>query len=151
MRGEGGVLVRGKFTPIRSGHFPPQRQAHALFGMPGSGGMNHAFGATSPPRPVVLDQRHVHFTGPRTQPVSTTDEGGVSATVINDNGGRKRKDERVEKLLKKAYWIMGCCGLCETWDLSYQQANRSRNGNEHRGETPLFVGGFNAGEQRTVS
>ena len=38
MRGEGGVLVRGKFFGIGSGHMPPQRQRHELFELPGSAG-----------------------------------------------------------------------------------------------------------------
>ncbi|KAL9101437.1 MAG: hypothetical protein Q9163_003309 [Psora crenata] len=36
MRGEGGVLVRGKFVGIRSGHLPPQRQRHEVLGLPDS-------------------------------------------------------------------------------------------------------------------
>ena len=34
MRGEGGVLIRGKFNGIRSGHFPPQRQHHEIMSLP---------------------------------------------------------------------------------------------------------------------
>ncbi|KAL9130652.1 MAG: hypothetical protein Q9217_001222 [Psora testacea] len=35
MRGEDGVLVRGKFVGTRSGHLPPQRQRHEVFRLPG--------------------------------------------------------------------------------------------------------------------
>ena len=34
MRGDDGLLVRGKFSGIRSGHLPPQRQRHATMGLP---------------------------------------------------------------------------------------------------------------------
>ena len=147
MRGEGGVLVRGKFTPIRSGHFPPQRQAHALFHMPGTRRSNDDVGALSAPRPVTLDQNHVRFTGPRTEPASTTDEGNVPATVMTENVGKPKKEERPERLLKKFYWVIGCCGLCGAWDLSSQHRNGlHQDSTIVGGEMPLFVGGFSARE-----
>ena len=34
MRGEDGVLIRGKFSGIRSGHLPPQRQQHETMSLP---------------------------------------------------------------------------------------------------------------------
>ncbi|KAL6717574.1 hypothetical protein ACLMJK_005489 [Lecanora helva] len=150
MRGEGGVLVRGKFTPIRSGHFPPQRQAHTLFRLPDPGRDSHPLEATSAPRPVRLDRRHVQFTGPRAEPVGTTGEGEVPATVINENEGRRRKDEKAERFFRGLYWALGCCGLCEAWDLSSEEKRR-RSESRVAGDRPLFVGGFNARQQRAVS
>ena len=148
MRGEGGVLIRGKFTPIRSGHFPPQRQSHPLFRQPGPRESNDSLRAASPPRPVVLDRRRGHFTRARTEPPANTTSSDVNvpATVIGggENEGKK-KDERSEKLLKRCYWVVGCCGLCETWDLSNQRRGGGRRGDNRRGgDMPLFVGGFNA-------
>ena len=144
MRGEGGVLIRGKFTPIRSGHFPPQRQTHPLFRQPDPRDSNGSLRPTSAPRPVVLNRRRVHFTGPRTESTNPTGEANVPAVVIAE-GETKKKDEKSEKLLKRCYWVIGCCGLCEAWDLSSQRADGGRRGASRRGdETPLFVGGFNA-------
>lgn len=28
------------------------------------------------------------------------------------------KEDRTERLLKNAYWLIFCCGLCEEWDLA---------------------------------
>lgn len=141
MRGEGGVLVRGKFVPIRSGHFPPQKQRHVLYRMPGENSESPR--TAGPPRPINLEQRHVRFTGPRTNPVSTTGNEEVSATVMGEDSGRKTKEERSEKILKRLYWVMGCCGLCEKWDLSAQNTDGSRD-TVHNASAPLFVGGTNA-------
>ena len=144
MRGEGGVLVRGKFTPIRSGHFPPQRHAHPLLPIP-SPTTNQGRPA---PRPVVLNQRHVRFTGPAIEPHSPTGHDPISPTIIGGENSRKGKQEKTEKVLKRLYWVLGCCGLCEAWDLSNQHGHDTTGQSGRvRGVAPLLVGGFRAREQ----
>ncbi|CAF9942487.1 hypothetical protein IMSHALPRED_003839 [Imshaugia aleurites] len=119
MRGEDGVLVRGKFTPIRSGHLPPQRQAHEIYGLPTTVSgqeqrtMTGALTDDQPARVVRLENRH----------------GTANRSLIGRNGQaeqgpklKKRKkterEERREKWLKNACWFFFCCGLCEEWDLA---------------------------------
>lgn len=31
---------------------------------------------------------------------------------------KTEREQRTEKWLKNAYWIIFCCGLCEEWDLA---------------------------------
>lgn len=100
----------------------------------------------SPPRPVTFDERRVHFTGPRMEPQPTTREGPVTATVMGEEavGGKKRREERVERVVKKVYWVLFCCGLCEKWDLGAEDGGGVQRGFDGAGgETPLLVGGFN--------
>lgn len=154
MRGEGGILVRGKFTPIRSGHFPPQRQQHALFRV-GDAGSHRRSGAArerSSARPVVGDG-HVRFAGPRVRRQGAGDEGPVPVSATGGGvtrSGAKKRGGRSERVLGKFYWVVGCCGLCERWEASAARGSGSQRGFEGSvgvGEMPLFVGGFDARER----
>lgn len=126
MRGEDGVLVRGTFTPIRSGHLPPQRQVHGVYGMPTAGS----------------EQRQRRMTGARTddQPARVVTLENRDRTVNRNLRGRdgqaeqgakpkkKKKTEREErtaKWLKNACWFIFCCGFGEEWDLA---ADRHQHG-----------------------
>ena len=123
MRGENGVLVRGKFTPIRSGHLPPQRQTRGLYGLPGTAseqGQRMMAGALTGDQPA----RVVRF----------ENRNGVANPNLRGRGSqagegmqRKKKTEReqrTEKWLKNAYWVIFCCGLCEDWDLAVDSQRR---------------------------
>ncbi len=117
MRGEDGVLVKGKFTPIRSGHLPPQRQVHSLYGLP----------------TTVSGQGETMMTGALSgnQPARAVGVANRDRTVISNPGGRdgqrgqgarpkKKKTERElrrEKWLKDACWLIFSCGLCGDWDV----------------------------------
>lgn len=146
MRGENGVLVRGKFTPIRSGHFPPQRQQNPIFRM---GNINDSARERSSPRPVVVD-RNVGFTGPRRERSHMTRDGVLQIGAnLNDATQREKKKEGKcpEKVLKRLYYLVGCCCLCEKWDLMEGGTGTQRGFDGSTGGAPLFVGGFNARER----
>ncbi|KAF6221457.1 hypothetical protein HO133_002313 [Letharia lupina] len=117
MRGEDGVLVRGKFTPIRSGHLPPQRQVHGVYGMPTTGSgqgqrtMTGVLTDDQPPRVVRFEDRD-----------RTANRNIKGREGHTEHGAKPKKkterEERAKKWLKNAYWLIFCCGLCEEWDLA---------------------------------
>ena len=41
---------------------------------------------------------------------------------------RTEREERMDKLLKTASWLIFCCGLCEDWDLA---ADSHQNGTQN--------------------
>lgn len=94
MRGSDGVMVRGKFTPIRSGHLPPiPQQQNTLLQTPGQ--------YSAPP--VELEARRA---------VRTLQ----SADMVMEESRRTWKRERREKRWRKVYRVIDfvlCCGLCE--------------------------------------
>lgn len=118
MRGEDGVLVRGKFTPIRSGHLPPQRRAHDLYGMPATGSgqeqrtMTGALTDDQPARVARFENR------PGTSNRNGSGRNGQAGQGAKRKKEKTKREERTEKLLKNAYWFFFCCGLCEKWDLA---------------------------------
>ena len=131
MRGEGGVLVRGNFTPIRSGHLPPQRQVHEIYGMPitgtgqGQRTMTGALPDDQPARVVRFEDRI----------------GTVNRNLRGRDGqqGAKPKktterEERTGKWLKTTCWFIFCCGLCEEWDLAAE-------GDQHGVQNVVVRGG----------
>lgn len=159
MRGENGVLVRGKFTPIRSGHFPPQRQRHAVMrvgegergGHGGGRERERAVREREEERAVVIEGP-VRFSGPRMRPRGNFEGGGVLAAAATGGGTRseKKKGGRAERVLERFYWVVGCFGGCERWEASAERGSGSQRGFEGGGgigETPLFVGGFHAAER----
>ena len=116
MRGEDGLLVRGKFTPIVSGHVPPQRQAHAFY------------------RAMEM--------APMTE--SAHDEGGnrrraESRPADQAHEARTGRKVKIDEGLKKAVWFFSCCGL---WDERYSNDENSDRGQRSRSprDAPLFVG-----------
>lgn len=117
MRGDDGVLVRGKFVPIRSGHLPPQRRAHGIYGMPAPGSgqeqmtMTGALTDDQPARVSRVGNRNEDSTRGRN---GQTEQG---ATLLEKKKKTKR-EERMNKLLKTVSWFLFCCGLCERWDLA---------------------------------
>lgn len=120
MRGEDGVLVRGKFTPIRSGHLPPQKQGQARgpYGLPGTGseqGQRMMAGALTGDEPA----RVVRFANQNGVGANSDLRGRAGqGTTQRDKIKTQREKEKAEKWLKKASWVMFCCGLCEKWDLA---------------------------------
>jgi hypothetical protein len=124
MRGEDGVLVRGKFIPIRSGHLPPlQAQRNTVFQTPGQ---------YQEPEPVR---------------VVSAQQGADMALPDWEAGRRRWKKERRERRLKRACWFIDfvlCCGLFEAGDCSAQTQNPYGGDGvaESPRERPLFVGGF---------
>lgn len=108
MRGDDGVLVRGKFTPIRSGHLPPQSQVNPIYAMPtmtgsaqGQRTMSGALGDDQPIRLVRFEDQD------RTVDYDLRSRNGRGAKP------EKKKTERSEKWLKYADWFIFCCGLCD--------------------------------------
>lgn len=144
MRGENGVLVRGKFTPIRSGHLPPQRQQHALMRVEEAAPVVSAGngGTELCPRPVAAG-RHVHFAGPRLEGAAVVSGNGVGTLEAEQ---KRRDGETREKVVKRIYWFLGCCGFCVNWRYRTQRGNGMQREADGAGDTPLFVGGFNARE-----
>lgn len=117
MRGENGVLVRGKFIPIRSGHLPPQRQINALYEMPTTGSgqgprtMSGALPDDRPARVVRFDDHDGTF--------NRDLRGRVGQAERSAKPKKKmEREQRMEKWLKKVCWVIFCCGLCEEWDLA---------------------------------
>ena len=136
MRGEDGVLVRGKFIPIRSGHLPPQRQVHGIFEMPATGsgqGQRTMTGALTddPPARVVRFEARDGNTNRNFR--SREGEAGQGAKPKN----KTEREQRRERWLKNAYWVIFCCGLCEEYDLaadnpSHGVQNMAVRGGERR-------------------
>ena len=116
MRGDDGVLVRGKFVPIRSGHLPPQRHAHGIYGMPTPESaqeqrtMAGALTDDQPARVVRISDRNGGSNRGR------NGQAEQGATLLKKK--KTKREERTEKLLKNASWFIFCCGVCEKWDLA---------------------------------
>lgn len=151
MRGENGVLVRGKFTPIRSGHFPPQRQRHAVMRVGEGERGGHGGGREREGERAVVVDGPVRFSVPRLRPRGN-EGGGVLAEAATGGGtlSEKKKGGRAERVLERFYWFVGCCGGCERWEASAERGSGSQRGFEGGvgvGETPFFVGGFHAAER----
>ena len=136
MRGENGVLVRGKFTPIRSGHLPPQRQGHGIYEMPAISseqGQRTMTGALTDDQPA----RMVRFED-RDRTVNRNLRGRNRQAQQGAKPKKKaEREERRETWLKNAYWFIFCCGLCEEWDLAadsgqYGAQNMVVRGGERR-------------------
>ena len=107
MRGENGVMVSGKFTPIVSGHHPPQHQVHRLF---------------RPPNPADLTQAE-----PPEEPEQANDAGVHAARARNGEGAAlpasgniprrrfhwepfRKCHERKRKWAQNICWFLCCCG-----------------------------------------
>lgn len=105
-----------------------------------------------PSRPVGVDGR-VRFSGPRLQSRGGVEGGAVPVPVSPATGGGTRRGEgRSERVLRGFYWVVGCCGGCERWEKAAERGSGCQRGFEGGGgvgvgETPLFVGGFRAGER----
>jgi hypothetical protein len=95
MRGDNGVVVRGKFIPIVSGHFPPQRQVHAVFRAPYQ---VHA-GALEPQTPA----RETNTPANR---VIQTSAMHIDERPQVGNAQSSKND------WKQACLFVFCCGLC---------------------------------------
>ena len=107
MRGENGVMVWGKFTPIVSGHHPPQRQVHSLLRAPNPADL------TEPEAPEELEQasdRRGHAARAR--------NGGNAAIPASENIPQrgfhwepfKKYHERKRKWAQNILWFLFCCG-----------------------------------------
>ena len=107
MRGENGVMISGKFTPIVSGHHPPQHQVHSLF---------------RPPNPADLAQAE-----PSEEPEQASDAGGHTARARNGEGAAlpasgnipqrrfhwepfRKYHERKRNWAQNICWFLFCCG-----------------------------------------
>ena len=120
MRGEGGVLVRGKFTPIRSGHLPPQRQVRGVYEFPRTGseqGQRMMRGALTGDQPARVVS-HGNRDGMANHNRDRQAERGTKQMK------KRKREERTEKWVKNASWIIFCCGLCEDWDLAADSHQR---------------------------
>ncbi|KAK0514140.1 hypothetical protein JMJ35_003862 [Cladonia borealis] len=107
MRGENGVMVWGKFTPIVSGHHPPQRQVHRLFRAPNPADL------TEPEVPEELEQAsdgRGHTARAR--------NGGNGAIPASENIPQrglhwepfKKYHEKKRKWVQNIFWFLFCCG-----------------------------------------
>ena len=107
MRGENGVMVWGKFTPIVSGHHPPQRQVHRLF---------------RAPDPADLTEPE-----PPEEPGQASDAREHAARALNGENAPiparenipqrrshwepfKKYHERKRKWAQNICWFLFCCG-----------------------------------------
>ena len=106
MRGQDGTMVRSRFIPIKSGHFPPQRQAHAIMRV--REGTNEDAAASLPARPVMAGQTQNNLTRPGIQPGSQIQD---SAEASDSRQGKKNR--KWERVWEKVCWFVGCCGFCE--------------------------------------
>ncbi|MCJ1454007.1 hypothetical protein MMC28_004357 [Mycoblastus sanguinarius] len=132
MRGDNGVLVRGKFTPVKSGHLPPQRQQHALFRTPNvAGGIQDAGVGSTRSRAEPADERArvaEHEYGREFENGSVRSRQAVAAGGARTNEAaaprltmaevlkvqqKKRQEERIQKRLKRRHRFSSCCGLCK--------------------------------------
>lgn len=133
MRGENGVLVRGKFTPIRSGHLPPQRQVHGIYGLPrtaseqGQRTMTGALTDDQPARVVRFENRD------DTANPNLKGRDGQAQQGAKPKRAKTDREERTERLLKNAYWFIFCCGLCEEWDLAAESQQHGAQNTGLRG------------------
>ena len=133
MRGEDGVLVRGRFTPIRSGHLPPQKQARGAYELPrlaseqGQRMMTGALTDDQPVRAVTLGNRD-RFVNRILGGRNGQDEQGTRPRIT-----KTEREERMEKWLKNAYWVIFCCGLCEDWDLAADSQQHATQGTDSGG------------------
>jgi len=127
MRGENGVLVRGKFTPIRSGHLPPfPAQRHTVFQTPGQ------YEEPEPARAVPVPQSQRE----EAQPFIRAERARLEEL---NRSRTKERAEKMERRLKKIERFIFCCGLCE---LAAQNRHGFDGVAESPRERPLFVGGF---------
>ena len=107
MRGENGVMVWGKFTPIVSGHHPPQHQVHRLFRAPNPADL------TEPEVPEELEQAsngRVHAARAR-----NGENAAISASEnIPQRGFHwepfQRYHKRKTKWVQNIFWFLFCCG-----------------------------------------
>lgn len=107
MRGENGVMVWGKFTPIVSGHHPPQRQVHRLFRAPNPADL------TEPEVPEELEQASDGRGHAARAP-----NGGNAAIPASENIPQRgfhwepfrKYHERKRKWAQNILWFLFCCG-----------------------------------------
>ena len=130
MRGSNGVLVRGKFTPIRSAHFPPlHQQRGALFHTPGP------YAA----EPAQQDQGVIPPGAAPTEHFSA----GLRTRIGLRRHHRERKIETKKVKSKRKVSSFFCCIRDEAAEpILYSQEDGRYGGRADPRETPLFVGGF---------
>jgi len=111
MRGDNGVLVRGKFVPIRSGHLPPQRQRHVVFSGPNTNGT-----ALSGPTQYqdAIAGSGIVMTG--------AGAGGGADAGASAHVGERRKERR-------GLWGW-CCWVCEEFLVDETDEERRIAGRE---------------------
>ena len=107
MRGENGVMVWGKFTPIVSGHHPPQHQIHSFFRAPNPADLTEA---EPPAEPEQASDTRRHAARAR--------NGENAATPASENIPQRRfhwepfkkYHERKRKWAQNIFWFLFCCG-----------------------------------------
>ena len=107
MRGENGVMISGKFTPIVSGHHPPQHQVHRLFRPPNPADLTEA----EPPE--VPEQA----SGARGHAGHARNVGNAAVPASGNIPQRrfhcepfKKYHENKRKWAQNICWFLLCCG-----------------------------------------
>ena len=107
MRGENGVMVRGKFTPIVSGHHPPQHQVHRLFRAPNQADLTEA---EPPEEPEQARDGRAHAARARTGENTAIPAIGNIPQRRSHWEPFKKYHERKRKWTQNICWFLFCCG-----------------------------------------
>ena len=111
MRGEDGVLVRGKFQPIRSGHLPPQRQQHNTMALP-----THERNATpGPPAAPRAPANPVEQRPSRSN--SQVEEARRISAEVSENIAQEKREKKARRKATCLKILLICdpFGLCRCW------------------------------------
>ena len=107
MRGETGVMVSGKFTPIVSGHHPPQHQVHSLFRPPNPADLTEA---EPPEEPVQASGAGIQSTcGQNVGDAAVPASGNIPQRRFHWEPFRKYHENK-RKWAQNICWFLFCCG-----------------------------------------
>ena len=136
MRGEDGLLVRGKFSGIRSGHLPPQRQRHATMGLPSPA--PRLVGAWQD-RPITTGAT---TSGPNVQRLERGSQVEESRRITSEVAARaeaERKERRAKRQMTFMRILSCCCPLDVDGDKNGMgiRSVRTNRGVESPGISPV--------------
>lgn len=136
MRGPDGILIRGKFTPIRSGHLPPMPvNRDTILQLPGQ------YSYATEPREREMNVESVR--------ASTRCESSDRIMTLMQLEGERRKERTLSRSRRIHVFIdcLSCCGICGKGDVRGDLPAREIGSLEGVAESPrmrpLFVGGSN--------
>ena len=70
--------------------------------------------------------------------VTLGNRDGIVDRNLGELGTRPRvkkteREEKMEKWLKNAYWVIFCCGICEDWDLAADSQQHGTQNTDSKG------------------